>query len=46
MALFKELMMTEQVLQAKLRPNRNCGCTVEQAFFLILLWSCYARAYR
>lgn len=22
-------------MHAKLRPNRNCGCSLEQAFFLI-----------
>lgn len=31
-------------MDAKLRPNKNCGCTLEQAFFLILLWNYHARA--
>lgn len=33
-------------MQARLRPKSNCGCTIEEAFFLILLWNHYARAYR
>lgn len=31
-------------MDARLRPNRNCGCTLEQALFLILLWNAYVRA--
>lgn len=33
-------------MDARLRPNKNCGCTLEQAFFLIALWSYYARQTR
>jgi hypothetical protein len=31
-------------MQARLRPKRNCGCSLEEAFFLILLWNVYVRA--
>jgi hypothetical protein len=33
-------------MQAVLRPKKNCGCTLEQAVFLILLWNAYVRATR
>lgn len=33
-------------MHAILRPKRNCGCSLEQAFFLILLWNVYARQAR
>lgn len=31
-------------MDARLRPNRNCNCSIEQVFFLILLWNGYVRA--
>lgn len=35
------------MMHAKLRPNRNCGCSLEQAFFLIALyWWLHAQARR
>jgi hypothetical protein len=33
-------------MQARLRPNKKCGCTLEQAVFLILLWNACVRAAR
>lgn len=33
-------------MQARLRQRKNCGCTLEQALFVILLWSAYVRALR
>jgi hypothetical protein len=31
-------------MHARLRPNRNCGCSVEDIVFLILLWNACVRA--
>lgn len=28
-------------ISARLRPNKNCGCSLEHAFFLLALWSLY-----
>jgi hypothetical protein len=29
-------------MQARLKKNSNCGCTLAEAFFIIALWSYYA----
>lgn len=31
-------------MQLKLRPNKNCGCTIEQALFVVALYY-YVAAY-
>jgi hypothetical protein len=33
-------------MQARLRKRKNCGCTLEQAVFVLLLWTAYVRATR
>jgi hypothetical protein len=33
-------------MDAVLRPKKKCGCSLEQAMFLILLWNIYVRPAR
>lgn len=36
----------EKSMEARLKKNSNCGCTLAQAIFLMLLWNHYEKQKR